>query len=273
MATASCCTPNDIHTNTEMEKPLHTLSRFEPITLEKMDSVKLLDRTDTKFTFRFDRLEGVLESVKDDYYVLEASGTRVTDYESLYFDTPGMDLYLRHHNERLNRFKVRYRRYINSDLSFFEVKFKNNKNRTIKTRVKRKRVEDQILGSSKDLLESESWLKADQLVPALWIYYSRITLVSKNLDERLTIDIGLTFSDSTKEKCFDELVIAELKQDKFNRNSFFAKEMINQRIPERSMSKYCFGVTQIYPDIKQNLFKPKILNLKKILYGSTAGRN
>lgn len=254
-----------------MNKPYSTLAGFEPISLERMDNVKLLDRTDTKYTFRIDHLESVLESVKDHYHVLEAAGTRITDYESLYFDTHNLDLYLRHHNERLNRYKVRFRRYINSGLSFFEVKFKNNKNRTIKTRVKRKSIENVIQDSAKDLLESQSWLKADTLIPALWVYYSRITLVSKDLDERLTIDLGLSFSNNMLEKHFDELVIAELKQDKFNRNSNFAKEMINHRIPERSMSKYCFGITQVVPDVKQNLFKPKLLNLKKILYGNSSG--
>lgn len=255
-----------------MLKPFETLSGFEPITLEKMDDVKLLDRTDTKYTFRADHLISVLESVKDHYYVLEAAGTRITDYESLYFDTKDLDLYIRHHNDRLNRYKVRYRRYINSGLSFFEVKFKNNKNRTIKSRVKRKEIEQEISGSAKDLLESKSWIKADSLLPALWVYYSRITLVSKNLDERLTIDLGLSFSNNITEKNFNELVIAELKQDKFNRNSKFAKEMINHRIPERSMSKYCFGITQVVPGVKQNLFKPKLLNLKKILYGDSSSR-
>src|SRR5688500_10440071 len=99
-----------------MDKPTNTLALFEPITLEKMDSVKLLDRTDTKFLFKRDKLDDVLNGVRDNYYVLEALETRITDYESLYFDTPGLDLYHRHHNDRMNRYKVRYRRYINSNL-------------------------------------------------------------------------------------------------------------------------------------------------------------
>ncbi len=255
-----------------MVRPYSTLAGFEPITLGKMDDVKLLDRTDTKYTFRAEHLESVLESVKDHYYVLEAADTRITDYESLYFDTENLDLYIRHHNDRMNRYKVRYRRYMNSGLSFFEVKFKNNKNRTIKSRVRQPGIEQEITGTAKDLLESKSYIKASQLVPALWVYYSRITLVSKNLDERLTIDLGLSFSNNKLECRFDDLVIAELKQDKFNRNSNFAREMINHRIPERSMSKYCFGITQVVPGVKQNLFKPKLLNLKKILYGDSSGR-
>jgi hypothetical protein len=254
-----------------MIRPYDCLQKFEPISLEKMDDVKLLDRTDTKFTFRVDALERVLDAVSDEYYVLEAANTRMTDYESLYFDTPNLDLYMYHHNDRMNRYKVRYRRYTNSGLSFFEVKFKNNKNRTIKSRVKSETIEEEIKGSARDLLHAKSWIKAEELRPALWVYYSRITLVSKRLDERLTIDLGLTFEANGARSSFENLVIAELKQDKFNRNSFFAKEMTNQRIPERSMSKYCFGVTQLFPDVKQNLFKPKLLNLKKILYGNTSG--
>ena len=47
------------------------------------------------------------------------------------------DLYHRHHIGRSNRFKVRSRRYVESDLCFFEVKYRNNKGRTIKNRIRK----------------------------------------------------------------------------------------------------------------------------------------
>ena len=47
-----------------------------------------------------------------------------------------MTLYHDHHNGKLNRYKVRRRRYIDTDTEFLEVKLKNNKKRTIKSRIK-----------------------------------------------------------------------------------------------------------------------------------------
>ena len=52
------------------------LAQFEPTSLEEMEMVKLMDRTDTKFTFNVSQLELVLNEVKDDYKVLEIEGKR-----------------------------------------------------------------------------------------------------------------------------------------------------------------------------------------------------
>lgn len=41
-----------------------------------MDSVKLMDRTDTKFTFHISQLIEILELVKNDYRVLEIEEKR-----------------------------------------------------------------------------------------------------------------------------------------------------------------------------------------------------
>jgi hypothetical protein len=242
------------------------ISDFRPITLAEMDSVKLLDRTDTKFIFPVSKLPGVLALIREHYRVLEVEDTRITDYETLYYDTPDWELYTRHHNQKLNRYKVRFRKYVNSNLHFFEVKYKNNKGRTIKSRVKRPAIETTIIDKAKMLLEQNTTLLSNQLVPALWVNYSRITFVNNNLEERLTIDLALTFKKDGMEKKFDTLVIAELKQDRARSRSVFLKAMNHYRIKQNSISKYCLGVTQLVPNIKKNNFKPKVLTLNKILY-------
>jgi len=111
------------------------LANFDPIMLEEMDSVKLMDRTDTKFVFSFDQLPGILEAIRPYYRALEISGTRVSKYETLYYDTDDFNLYQRHHCGKMNRYKIRSRKYVESDLHFFEVKYKNNKGRTINNRI------------------------------------------------------------------------------------------------------------------------------------------
>jgi hypothetical protein len=245
------------------------LSSFEPITLAEMDSVKLLDRTDTKFIFHSSKLPDILAAVHQYYRVLEIENARITDYETLYFDTLNFELYLRHHNEKLNRYKIRFRKYVNSNLHFFEIKHKNNKSRTIKSRVVRPEIEYDIVDGAKKLLESKTTFEATALLPKLWVNYSRITFVHKNFVERLTIDLNLCFKEGNNEKKFETLVIAELKRDKASSKSPFIDIMNAQKIRENSISKYCLGVTQLFPAIKQNNFKPKILTLNKLLYGIT----
>ena len=67
--------------------------------------------------------------------ILQIDGKRKHDYKSLYFDTEDRKFYNDHHNQRVNRYKVRYREYVDSGLVFLEIKCKNNKGKTIKKRL------------------------------------------------------------------------------------------------------------------------------------------
>lgn len=241
------------------------LNTFEPITLDEMESVNLLDRTDTKFTFVASQLVPFLKELTQDYRVLEINGIRINKYETLYFDTPELKLYTLHHNGKLNRYKVRFRKYADSGLNFFEVKFKNNKGRTIKNRVKRKEFHEDIEGKSEQLLLEKTPLLAGNLKPAIWVNYSRITLVSKNTTERLTIDVGLNYKNNTNTKAFPNLVIAEVKQYNFY-NSVFFNLMRKSKISDISISKYCLGIVCLYKQIKRNNFNLKIRNINKLYH-------
>ncbi|MGQ0828548.1 MAG: polyphosphate polymerase domain-containing protein [Bacteroidota bacterium] len=253
-----------------METLKKILNDFTPITLEEMDAVKLMDRTDTKFVFKRTQLLVVVEELKNNYRILEVNGNRVSRYESLYFDTQNFDLYNNHHRGKLNRFKIRYRNYVESNLSFFEVKFKSNKGRTIKDRVKQKQ---EINGSIKDkaeaLLNEKTPLRSANLEAKLWINYSRITFVNKNSPERVTIDVELNFKNDTQDQLIHNLVIAEVKQDKAT-TSAFIKLMKKHHIRQGSISKYCFGVISLFEKIKHNNFKEKITALNKIRHATTA---
>ncbi|MBK7667231.1 MAG: VTC domain-containing protein [Sphingobacteriaceae bacterium] len=122
-----------------MKSVADILNSFESITLAEMDKAKLMDRTDTKFTFSEENLKKVLTEVKSDYKILEIENCRMSTYQTLYYDTSDLSLYLKHHNGKLNRYKIRHRTYVESKLGFLEVKFKNNKGRTIKVRIKNRK--------------------------------------------------------------------------------------------------------------------------------------
>ena len=175
-----------------MEELNQILTEFEPITLKEMDSVKLMDRTDTKFIFKFDQLPEFLNQLKNDYRLLDVNGNKISRYESLYFDTKDFGLYHAHHRGKPSRFKVRFRKYVESNLNFFEVKFKTNKGRTIKDRVKQKEIDGSIKEKAEELLVNKTPLKSANLEAKIWVNYSRITLVNKHSPERAVSYTHLT---------------------------------------------------------------------------------
>lgn len=244
------------------------LNTFTPIDLKEMDSVKLMDRTDTKFVFKQTQLLELLPKLLENYRVLDINGSRVSRYESLYFDTPNFELYRKHHCGKQNRYKVRFRKYVESNLNYFEVKFKSNKGRTIKKRVKEKQIDGAIHENANNLLTSISPLTSAGLEAKLWVNYSRITLVNKNSPERVTLDMNLHFKNGEQIKTIENIIIAEVKQDKAKGSSFI-KLMKKLHIRQGSISKYCFGVISLFEKIKFNNFKSNIINLNKTLYGST----
>lgn len=242
----------------------HNFFQFEPITLLEMDNVKLMDRTDKKFTFHISMLAGILHEAEQHYKILEVEGHRISRYKTLYFDTEQFDLYNKHHNGKLNRYKVRHRTYVDSNLGFLEVKFKNNKGRTLKTRIKEKEISwlDSVKGV--EFLQRMLPFNPLNLIPKIWINYSRITLVNKITAERLTIDLNLEFDSERKTEMLDELVIAEVKQNS-KLASPFVEMMRVRHIREGSISKYCFGVASSFAEVKKNNFKVKLLHIKKII--------
>ena len=168
------------------------LSKFEPITLEQMNSVKLMNRTDTKFVTNLDKLHQLLEMAQADYFVQDIDGGRNLEYDTTYFDTTDFDMYCQHQYGHTNRQKIRFRTYCVSGLQFMEVKTKNNHGRTKKKRIE---VGDMNLADEekRQFLAKHLRYDVDSLVPALNNHFSRITLVNKAKTERLTIDSRLRF--------------------------------------------------------------------------------
>ena len=77
----------------------------------------------------------ILDRIHDRYFVQFNEGRRIADYNTLYYDTPDLKMYIAHHDRKLNRQKLRARIYVDSGIAFCEVKNKNNKGRTKKKRI------------------------------------------------------------------------------------------------------------------------------------------
>ncbi len=247
-----------------MSKIETILQNFKPISLAEMDRVKLMNRTDTKFAFSVEKFTGFLESLNQFYDVLEIANTRTPHYESLYFDDEQFSFFKDHHNGKTNRFKVRIRKYVESEILFLEVKHKF-KGRTDKKRIPANGFDEVF--DEKQLQFLTKQLQAEsQLMPTMWNSFQRITLINKTLNERLTFDFNINFHHQYTERNFNNLMIAELKQEDLDRNSPFYVLMKKQQIRPYRLSKYCLGSIEIYGEnqLKFNRFKKKLLHLKKI---------
>lgn len=238
------------------------LNNFEPITLKQMDEVKLMNRTDTKFVLNRSFFNKILPELANSYRVLEIEGKRLSSYKTLYYDTEGFQLFLDHHNGRGNRFKIRIRNYVESNLFFLEIKNKF-KGRTDKKRTKVEDFEIELTEKSANYINTVVG-KELKVVPKLWNTFQRITLVNTKEIERLTLDLNLTFNWEDKVRAFEHVVIAELKQENVNRNSLFYSLMKSHGVRSNSMSKYCVGGLTLNPELKGNNFKNKILLIDKL---------
>jgi len=237
---------------------------FEPITLSEMDRVKLMNRVDTKFAFSLQHFIKFLPQLSVAYKILEIEDTRTPFYESLYFDDERFSFFQDHHNGRTNRFKVRFRKYVESNLTFLEIKHKF-KGRTNKKRIRVESIPDHMEAQHIDFIKSVIPKDID-LKAVMWNSFHRITLVNKIENERLTLDFDLTFRWEEKTEKFDNIIIAELKQETVNRNSAFFALMKTINIRPYRLSKYCIGSIELYGGsrLKFNRFKKKLLTLKKI---------
>ena len=238
------------------------LNSFEPLTLEELNNVRLLDRMDTKYIFHIRQLPSILQDLKQDFRCLDITGIRNNQYQTIYFDTNGLAMYLHHHNKRSNRYKVRLRQYGDSGINFLETKFKNNKGRTIKTRIKRDEFLTGFDEKANAFIEKTPY-PSDSLKPVLQVNYSRMTFAGKTDPVRLTIDTGLHYIFNGQEKGYPSLVIAEIKQNK-SAHSGFHYMMRRHHIQALSISKYCLGIMSLYEGVKKNNFKRKLLTIQHI---------
>ena len=239
------------------------LTEFNPISLAEMDEVKLMNRSDTKFVFSQTTLLNILPLLQSFYRVLEVDGVRLSSYKSLYYDTEDFQFYHQHHNGKTNRDKVRFREYIDSGLTFLEVKHKNNKGKTIKKRVRVNEIQHSLEGENKSFVEKLVGERLN-LIPYHWNHFQRITLVHKQQKERLTIDVDFRFQDQNQEGQIEGMVIAEIKQEKKSRTSDFIRMIKKEGIHPFRISKYCIATARLYPKLKRNNFKRKFLHLNKI---------
>ena len=244
--------------------------KMPTITLDEMRSVKLMNRIDTKYVLSEEEVLRLLhKALEAGYRVQIIDGVRACRYLTLYYDTPGREMFIVHHNRKLSRQKLRTRTYLESGTTFFEIKNKSNRGRTKKRRTEIKAEELMCFAQSseaRELLANNSRYTTDELQPALITSFSRITLVNPTLSERSTIDLELSYEDARtgNKASIEHMAIVEIKQDG-NTASMLKLMLRDMHIAPLKVSKYCLGTTLTVEGIKHNRFKAKIQRINKRL--------
>ena len=173
------------------------LSQLTPISLDEMSGVKLLNRTDTKFVTSKAELAALMELAQGQYFAQQIDDKRIASYETTYWDTPMHRFFLEHHNKRAPRQKIRVRTYLDSDLTFLEVKTKNNHGRTKKKRitVPSQGRTDVVEAGGTPFIQGLTGCTFDDIIPTVQNHFERITLVNYGKTERLTIDFNVRFDN------------------------------------------------------------------------------
>lgn len=249
---------------TDLPELFALVQYMDRIDLKGMDAVALMDRIDTKYCLPTERLIEAIEVVKDQYRILCVNGQCVSEYATLYFDTPDLQLFNQHVRGCSNRYKVRSREYMSSRQSFLEVKHKTPRERTIKQRITTQQFTTRLTGSVSNWLDEVYPFDNSRLIPALWNSFYRLTLVSKACCERVTIDVELGFRHGSRLKTLPGLAVVEIKTDHDNQGSILQQQLRSMRQHPQGFSKYCMGVALLYNEVKKNSLKPGLLSIQKI---------
>lgn len=242
------------------------LEGFRGHCLAEQMQARLMNRVDTKFLVPAYLLDACLRGLEHHYSILEIDGRRRFTYDTLYFDTPERQLYLDHHNGKLNRFKLRIRHYRETGDSFLEVKKKNNRERTIKNRLP---LTSQTVASSRvvPFLEEQLGRPVAGMLPALFVGYRRMTFMSARGTERITVDTGLGFHSADRRSglCLPDVAVFEVKYDRKVPYSPFLERLGQLGSRPVQFSKYCIGTSLLFGhECKTNRFKPLLRRLHGI---------
>ena len=249
---------------------MSVLNEMTPIGLEEMKAVRLMNRMDQKYMAPEALLEALLGRVGDRYYVQHIEGESLAPYRTLYFDTEGLEMYTMHHNQKLNRQKLRVRTYRSTDTTFFEIKNKDNKKKTRKVRIA---IEASRFDEALEVKEVRDFVDGNTPYPVASLHacvenrFERITLVDKGMSERVTIDRNIRFHNRATHLDADiaGLMVIEVKHEVGAPMSDIERALHELHILPRRMSKYCIGTALTDPSAKKNRFKEKLLYINKTI--------
>lgn len=226
------------------------------ISLAEVDAAAALQqRVDRTYLVTAGQMRRLGVAMGSDFRALEIDQRRVMNYDSVYFDSPDLELFRSHRQGRRRRFKVRVRTYADSGACFVEVKTKSGRGATVKHRIPQPAsMRSELDGRATDFIRSvireQYGIDVPPLVPVLESRYRRATLVDAKAGERLTCDADLRWSSGRgRQVVGPDRVLLESKTTSRGR----ADDILAAwGIRPLSMSKYALGTVLLHPHLAAN---------------------
>ena len=222
--------------------------------LEEMNKyAKLQTRIDRKYIVTPEICNALLSGTGVNCKVLDINGQRSTLYQSTYFDTPKLDLYKAAAYRRRPRFKARTRYYQQTNTAMLEVKTKDGRGKTVKTRTQ---YDPETLHSLNDqgrqfintIVEEKEIVK--DLRRTLTTNYQRTTIVDLATQTRITCDEFLICTDWENNTISLPMIILETKSSQYA--SPFDTWLWDHRCRPNRISKYSTALAVLHPGLPSN---------------------
>lgn len=234
------------------------LSQLPPVGLEELNSEAALQtRVDRKYVVPVESARQALASFTGQVRVLEMDGIRSFAYDSVYFDTPQLDSYMLAARGRRRRYKIRTRTYVDSRLSFLEVKTEGAREATVKERIPydlqdRARMTAEGLDYVNETLAAAIGdVPAGPLSPVLETRYRRITLFLPESGSRATIDADVTWQgQGGSPQVLDGSVVLETKSG--SAAAPLDRHLWQHGIRPCRISKFATGMAALNPHLPAN---------------------
>lgn len=228
------------------------------IGLEELNAAASLQtRTDRKYLIAKDLAAVALDSFHAAVRVLDMQGKRSFGYDSVYFDTPQLESYLLAAHGRRRRYKIRTRTYVDSSLSFLEVKTEGARSATVKERIPYRledshRITPEGLAYVNETLQTAvGFTPSESLSPVLETSYDRFTLYLPASNSRATIDLGVTWRQPRGRAIgLHSTVILETKSG--STASALDRHLWSHGIRPSRISKFATGMAALNPELPAN---------------------
>jgi hypothetical protein len=237
--------------------PDRSVECFDPITLgDVARQAPLHERMELKFILPMADLEALLARLASSHRVLEIDGLRVFRYVTTYYDTPDRVCFREHRSGRRRRFKLRWRRYVDTGGSQLEVKLKGRRGRTVKHSAPYGGADQlgaEALSFVRETLQATYGREPPRpLLPTLTVECKRITLVEPTRRERLTCDTEVSLGDA---RLASGYAIVETKSHDGRAAAHAPLRTLSAR-PLACCSKYCLGIAFADPEQSSGDLRP-----------------
>lgn len=238
---------------------------FDAISLSALETkADMLTRLDNKYILTQSLSQSALKKLYAEFDILTIEGKSSFAYHNVYFDAEQL-CFNQHQQGKRHKFKARTRHYLDSNLTYFEVKLSGKAGQTDKFRIKCTKDEHGIFTDRFRTFLVEKYRSqygkefAHTLTPSVTTSYTRVTLVAKHSGERMTIDYALSMSVAGKDVYIPQgLTIVETKSK--NGNGIADKILRAESIPAvRGCSKFCIAMSLSGEVLRFNQFRPLIL--------------